>query len=91
MSKADIHDERGRSAADVRSVIESLLKSEISFWQELIRHPSSTMTEESMERMNQALALAQTKLRKYALPQDTGIRELAPQSTNVYPINGRKA
>jgi hypothetical protein len=40
----------------------SLLKAEISFWQEMIKLRDTTMTHESVERMEQALALAQTKL-----------------------------
>lgn len=47
---------RGREAA------EALLRSEIEFWRELIDSCPDNHPEESIERMNQALALAESRL-----------------------------
>ena len=41
---------------------EALLRSEISFWQELIASCPSTQSLDSIERMSQALALAESRL-----------------------------
>jgi hypothetical protein len=41
---------------------EALLQSEIEFWQEVIAACPVTQSAESLERMHQALALAETRL-----------------------------
>ena len=43
---------------------EALLRSEISFWQELITSCDGTQAPETLERMHQALALAQCRLER---------------------------
>jgi hypothetical protein len=43
---------------------EALLRSEISFWQELITSCDGTQAPETLERMHQALALAQRRLER---------------------------
>lgn len=41
---------------------EALLRSEVEFWQEVIANCPSTQSDESRERMRQALALAEMRL-----------------------------
>jgi hypothetical protein len=62
MSNLDVNTRPDRARSAPCGVDRSLLKAEISFWQEMIRFRDVTMTDESLERMQQALALAQSKL-----------------------------
>jgi len=75
-----------RTHAATPGVDPALLQVEISFWQELIKLRGATASDESLERMEQALALAQSKLNSLLLT-DRATRN-TPQNSgeNVYPI-----
>jgi hypothetical protein len=55
-------DDRQDSTGCVNGVNAALLRSEISFWKEMIAGCDSTHSLESRERMQQALALAESRL-----------------------------
>lgn len=50
--------------ASLDRIGENLLRSEIEFWQEIIETCPVTQPPESIERMHQALALAESRLEK---------------------------
>jgi hypothetical protein len=82
-------DNRDESTPAYR-INEAVLRAEIGFWQELIDTREESMADDSLERMHQALALAQCKL--------TSLFKNHPQSTNgnhhnlsnVYCISQRR-
>ena len=45
-----------------QGIIEALLRSEIIFWRDMIETSQQTETRDSLERMRQALALAESRL-----------------------------
>jgi hypothetical protein len=61
----------------------ALLRSEISFWRELIDSCPKSHCPESLERMRQALALAESKLAG-------GLNASCIRSANVYHINRKR-
>jgi hypothetical protein len=67
----------------------SLLIAEISFWQEMIKFRSATTTVESLERMQQALALAQSKLKNFSIPDQTAGSTEGLPAGNVYFLERR--
>lgn len=56
---------------------ERQLIAEIGFWRELINRPGRQPSERSLERMQQALALAERKLQALAAGRDTPVIEWA--------------
>jgi hypothetical protein len=70
-----------------RSIHESLLRSEIGFWLDMIETARETEPADSVERMRYALALAETRLGKLSeIYPGTGPGE-AHRPSNVYPIH----
>jgi hypothetical protein len=65
---------------------EALLRSEISFWQELITSCDETQTPEAMERMHQALALAQCRLERLFGGFEQAKRAGRERPDNVYQL-----
>jgi hypothetical protein len=66
---------------------EALLRSEIGFWQELIDACDDTQDDDSLERMRQALALAEFRLcRLFADHHDSRHRE-SRHSAKVYHLD----
>ena len=61
----------------------ALLRSEISFWQELIDSCPKSHCPESLERMRQALALAESRLA-------AGRNASPDRGANIYPINRKR-
>lgn len=51
-----------KSASASKTASEALLRSEIAFWQEMIQSCDAGHPAESLERMNQALGLAEYRL-----------------------------
>jgi len=90
MSKAEIMSRANGMRPDEGGVDDSLLQAEISFWQEMIKFRDDTMTDESLERMQQALALAQCKLKNSLISSQSSRLSHSSQSGNVIFINGRK-
>lgn len=69
---------------------EALLQSEIEFWREMIDSCELIQTAESLERMSQAMALAETKLSNlFETYRKTG-RAGARRSSNVYSLDDRR-
>lgn len=65
----------------------SLLEAEISFWQEMIKFRDASMTDESLERMQQALALARVRLTEAT---EINSSQVNGATGNVYFMNGRR-
>lgn len=63
---------------------EALLRSEISFWQELITSCDGTQAPEALERMHQALALAQCRLERLFGGYQEAVRAGRQKPDNVY-------
>jgi hypothetical protein len=60
MKHEDNDDGAGRAARPrVAALSEALLRAEIGFWRELLDESAGTLPPDSMERMRQALALAE--------------------------------
>ena len=69
---------------------EALLRSEIGFWRELIESCDDSQPPESIERMHQALALAESRLAcLFETYQQSGRAGLKPTS-NVYHLEERR-
>lgn len=67
----------------------SLLETEISFWQEMIKFRSATVTNETLERMQQALELAQCKLENFNVSDEAVEHAQDQPAANVYLISTR--
>lgn len=67
----------------------SLLEAEISFWREMIRFRSATVTNETLERMQQALELAQCKLEYFSVPDECAGNIRNQTAGNVHFITHR--
>ena len=65
----------------------ALLCSEIGFWQEMLDSADASMTEEALERMEQALALAQSRLKSLSERFRPAPAKRSPTHGNVYCIN----
>ena len=75
-----------QTAAEPGKVDQSLLEAEISFWQEMIKFCDPSITDESLERMQQALALAQTKLNHQLSSHKSERKSGECPGSNVYFI-----
>jgi len=77
-------------ATRVRAVSEDALRAEIVFWRELIKTSAEVQPPESVERMRQALALAESKLQGVrAARQDREAGSLADGFRAPGGIRGR--
>jgi hypothetical protein len=65
MSSSYCIDDENQPFADLDC--EALLQSEIEFWQEVIANCPDTQPADSLERMQQALALAETRLARVSM------------------------
>ena len=85
---------KGDAENHARRHNEAMLRSEIGFWRELIATCGETQSPESLERMEQALALAESRLLDlFRACRGAGGPKRA-QDQNVYylhtgPVNGR--
>lgn len=79
MNNVEANREPTSSGSALRGVDQEMLKSEISFWQEMIRFRDITTTDETLERMQQALALAQSRLKT----QENNSRSLHDSAHNT--------
>ncbi len=63
MAESDISTSRGSASAEAGPQFnETVLRSEIAFWQEMLGSATSELPDEAVERMRHALALAERKL-----------------------------
>ncbi len=70
MAESEISTSRGPASADAGPRInETVLRSEIAFWQEMIGSATSELPDEAVERMRHALALAERKLSHFYVTQ----------------------
>jgi hypothetical protein len=80
MSSTSKNSGRRQACPETVGVTPGLLRAEISFWHEMIRLRGETMSDASLERMHQALALAQCKLAQsegFASPLETSPQQPA--------------
>lgn len=66
---------------------EASLRSEIGFWRELIDSCPQTQSPESLERMNHALALAETRLQNLFETEGLTFKNNRQKPSNVYSLN----
>lgn len=82
--------ERPQPVGTEYGINEALLRSEIGFWREMIDSCDASQPAESVERMHQALALAESRLAcLFETYQQTGRAGLHPPS-NVYHLEERR-
>ena len=91
MDQMDQHDsEQPQPVGTEYGINEALLRSEIGFWRELIDSSNSSQPAASIERMQQALALAESRLAcLFETYRQTGRAGLKP-SSNVYHLEERR-
>ena len=93
MKSGTITNENQDSLQYVKGINEALLRSEICFWNDMIADSDPAHPLESLERMQQALALAESRLAmlfedyQYAYASDT----LNKLPSNVYSISRSSA
>lgn len=90
MSQAELTHTHHKAGAGTGKVDLSLVKAEISFWQEMIKFRDASMTDESLERMQQALALAQTRLIQHTKVSPSTPGPNNHSNGNVYFINAHR-
>lgn len=90
MEHTEIQDSvRSEPVGTEYGINEALLRSEIGFWRELIDSCGASQPTESVERMRQALALAESRLAGlFETYRQTGRAGLEPPS-NVYHLDER--
>jgi hypothetical protein len=82
MAESEISMSGGSASAEAGPHInETVLRSEIAFWQEMIGSVSSDLPVEAVERMQHALALAERKLSHFYGAHAGAIRQ------NVYQLD----
>ena len=91
MNTDNLTDDSQISSDPLFGINEALLHSEIGFWQEMIDSSDESMAPDQLERMQQALALAQSRLaglfRHYRQARD----RTGHPSNNVYCIKSYRA
>lgn len=70
---------------------ETLLRSEIGFWQEMIDSDGESLAPDALERMQQALALAQSRLKNLFRNYQRAARNNGHAHGNVYCIKNHRA
>jgi len=70
---------------------ETLLRSEIGFWQEMIDSDDESLAPDALERMQQALALAQSRLKSLFRNYQRAARNNGQSHGNVYCIKNHRA
>lgn len=68
----------------------ALLRSEIGFWQDLIDSSAEPLAPEALERMEQALALAELKLKRMVQNSQPSAAKSGYKNSNVYSIRGHR-
>lgn len=91
MDTSKMTDDSQRTRDPLYGINETLLRSEIGFWQEMIDCRDESMAPEALERMEQALALARSRLKKLS-----GKYQLAPAKKghshgNIYCLKDHPA
>jgi hypothetical protein len=69
---------------------EALLRSEIGFWREMIDSCGGTAPRDNVERMEQALALAESRLMTLFAEYRKAPRADSEQPPNVYCLDDRR-
>ena len=69
---------------------EALLRSEIGFWREMIDSCGDSESRDSVERMEQALALAESRLAMLFEQHKAAANARIQQPTNVYRLDVRR-
>ena len=86
----DLETQKRALAGTEYGINEALLRSEIGFWREMIDSCGKTQPAASIERMQQAMALAESKLSMlFETYQQTG-RAGAKRRSNVYRLADRR-
>ena len=90
MDTSNLTDDSQHSRDPLYGINEALLRSEIGFWQEMIGTSNESTTDEALERMKQALALAQSRLTGLCGRCRPVPAKKSPSHGNVYPINRQR-
>jgi hypothetical protein len=86
----DLEAQKQALAGTEYGINEALLRSEIGFWREMIDSCGETQPAASIERMHQAMALAQSRLDMlFQTYRETG-RAGAKRCSNVYHLDERR-
>ena len=75
----------------LQGISAALLRSEIGFWQELIDASESPLAPDALERMEQALALAESRLKRLFQNSQQPVANASFSQSNVYNIRNRRA
>ena len=75
----------------LQGISAALLRSEIGFWQELIDASESPLAPDALERMEQALALAESRLKRLFQNSQPPVANVNFSHSNVYNIRSRRA
>lgn len=87
MDTSNRTDDNQHASDPLYGINKALLRSEIGFWQEMIASSDESMTDEALERMKQALALAQSRLNSLSGRYQPAPAKKSPTHGNVYCIN----
>jgi hypothetical protein len=86
----DMGSQRQATTGTEYGINEALLRSEIAFWSEMIESCDETQTADALERMHQAMALAELRLsRLFDTYQQSG-RAGLKRPSNVYRLDDRR-
>lgn len=91
MNTTNSTDEEIVSRDPLHGISAALLRSEIGFWQDLIESSEGPLASDAMERMEQALALAQSRLQRLLWNSQQPAANVKLLHSNVYSITGRRA
>jgi hypothetical protein len=91
MNTTDITDEEMDSRDPLQGISAALLRSEIGFWQELIEASEEPLAPGALERMEQALALAESRLKRLFRESQQPVQRANYSRSNVYNIRGHRA
>jgi hypothetical protein len=84
-------DEEMDSRDPLQGISAALLRSEIGFWQDLIEANEEPLAPGALERMEQALALAESRLKRLFQETQQPLQHANYSQSNVYSIRGHRA
>ena len=91
MNTTNSTNEETGSRDPLHGISAALLRSEIGFWQDLIESSKGPLASGALERMEQALALAQSRLQRLLQNSQQPAANVNLPHSNVYSITGRQA
>jgi len=91
METTNTTDDSQHTRDPLYGINETLLRSEIGFWQEMIDSDDESLAPDALERMQQALALAQSRLKSLFRNYQRAARNNGHSHGNVYRIKDHRA